>query len=94
MSKTSSVEIGTIVSAQTGRGMVEFSLDGKRAQWDVPKAREILGMLHAAVEAAITDEMLVRFLTEKVGLPKERAVLALRDFRVMRQGSLDTVYPT
>lgn len=94
MAKTSTVEIGTIVSATTRRGMVEFSLNGERTLWDVAKAREILGMLHGAVEAAITDELIVRFLMEKIGLPVDQAVLALRDFREMRQGSPFTVYPS
>lgn len=60
---------------------------------EISKAREIAGMWHGAIEAAITDELLFLFLTTKIGLPAEAAGAALLDFRVMRQGTTDVVYP-
>lgn len=61
---------------------------------DLDKAREVRGMLDGAIEAAVTDGLLMRFLTEKVGLDETRAGAALLDFREMRQGSRKVVYPT
>jgi hypothetical protein len=88
------IEIGTILSARTKEGMVEFTLNSEKTQMDLPKAREVLGMLSAAIEAAVSDQLIYTFLTTKVGLEPEKAVLALRDFRELRQGSRSTVYPS
>lgn len=93
MPKTSSVEIGTILSARTKEGMVEFQLNGERTQWDLAKAREIRAMLDGAIEAAVSDGLIFKFLTDKVGLSEDKAAAALLDFRELRQGSRSTVYP-
>jgi hypothetical protein len=67
--------------------MIQFFLDGELLiQVDVQKARELQRLLGEAADAAISDELLVRFLTEKVKMPIEKAIYALRDFREMRQG--------
>jgi hypothetical protein len=88
------IEIGSILSARTKEGMVEFVLNGQKTQMDLPKAREILGMLSGAIEAAVSDQLLFQFLTgKKIGLPAEAAAAALLDFRELRQGSRETVYP-
>ena len=42
----------------------------------------------------LSDELIHRFLVEKIGLPPERASAALLDFREMRQGSKDRVRPS
>ena len=91
--KTSTVEIGTILSHRTKQGIVEFQLNGEKTQWDLEKAREICGMLHGAIEAAVSDTLIYQFLTEKVGLSEEKAGAALLDFRELRQGSKLVVYP-
>lgn len=91
--KTSTVEIGTILSHRTKEGMVEFSLNGEKTQWDLAKAREIHGMLSQAIEAAVSDTLIHRFLVEKVGLSEDKAARALLDFRELRQGSRETVFP-
>jgi len=91
--KTSTVEIATILSHRTKQGMVEFQLNGEKTQWDLDKAREILAMLSGAIEAAVSDTLIYQFLTTKVGLGEEAASVALLDFRELRQGSRETVYP-
>lgn len=93
MSKTSTVEIASILSHRTKQGMVEFTLNGEKTQWDLDKAREIAGMLQGAIEAALSDGLIYAFLTQKVGLSDEKASVALLDFRELRQGSRETVYP-
>lgn len=86
------LEITTILSSRTREGMVNLSVEGGACQMDIPKAREVQRMLSEAIEAAISDTMLWRFLTDRVGLSEEQAAAALQDFRVIRQGSKDTVF--
>lgn len=88
------IEIGTILSHRTKRGMVELTLNGAKTQMDLDKAREVLGMLSGAIEAAVSDTLIYQFLTTKVGLSDEKASMALLDFRELRQGSRSTVFPT
>ena len=87
------LEIGTILSHRTKQGMVELTLNGEKTQMDLDKAREVLGMLASAIEAAVSDGLLYAFLTTKVGLSEDKAARALLDFRELRQGSRSTVYP-
>jgi len=88
------LEIGSLLSARTKEGMVELVVDGHKVQMDLPKAREVLGMLTGAIEAAVSDQLLFQFLTgPKIGLPPEAAARALLDFRELRQGSRETVWP-
>ena len=89
-----SIEIGTLLSQRTKHGMVEVAVNGERTQMDLDKAREVLGMLSSAIEAAVSDQLIYQFLTEKVGMSDERASTALLDFREMRQGSREVVRPT
>lgn len=88
------IEIGTLLSQRTKHGMVEVAVNGERTQMDLDKAREILGMLAQAIEAAISDQLLYQFLTQKVGLSDEAASAALLDFREMRQGTREIVRPS
>lgn len=85
-----SIEIGSILSQRTKRGMVELALNNESTQMDLDKAREVVGMLQAAIEAAITDELIVGFFTAR-GLSIEDATRLLADFRELRQGSRDVV---
>lgn len=86
------IEIGTILSHRTKEGMVEFVLNGEKTQMDLAKAREVRGMLDGAIEAAVSDTLIYKFLTEKVGMSEDKAAVALLDFRELRQGSRETVY--
>lgn len=93
MSHETRIEIGSILSYRTKQGMVEFQLNGEKTQMDLAKAREVVGMLQGAIEAAVSDTLIYQFLTTKVGLSDEKASMALLDFRELRQGSRQTVYP-
>lgn len=88
------LEVASILSHRTKQGLVEMTLGREKVQMDLTKAREVLGFMHGAIEAAVTDQMLFAFLTEKVGLKPEQASAALLDFREMRQGSRGVVYPS
>ena len=89
------LEIVTILSNRTKEGMVELRLNGELiSQWEVSKAKEIHRMLGEAIEAAISDTLIYRFLREMVGLSDEAASGGLIHFRELRQGSKGTVYPT
>ena len=92
--KLTNLEIGTILSQRTKQGMVELTLNSEKTQMDIAKAKHVCDMLHEAIEAAISDTLIFRFLTEKIGLDENRAAQALLDFREMRQGSKDTVNPS
>lgn len=88
------ITVSTLLSSQTKEGRIDFSLNGELTQMDLGKAREIVGMLQQAIEAAMTDQMLYQFLTERIKLKPEAAAAALVDFRELRQGSRDRVYPS
>jgi hypothetical protein len=98
---TYNIELASIYGAQTQRGLVEMLIrivgddNAKpiKIQMDIAKAKHVADMLVTAIEAAISDELLVRFLTRKVGLHPDAAAAALLDFREMRQGSRETVNP-
>jgi hypothetical protein len=86
------IEVASILSHRTKEGMVELVLNGEKAQMDLAKAREVIGFLQGAVEAAISDQILFAFLTTKVGISEEKASAVLLDFRELRQGSRSPVY--
>lgn len=87
------ITVSTLLSARTKEGRIDFTMNGELTQMDLDKAREVVGMLQHAIEAAISDELLYRFLTEKVGMEPEKASYALIDFRELRQGSREIVRP-
>lgn len=89
-----SIEVGSLLSGRTKEGRVEFVLNGEIAQLDLAKAREVVGMLQGAIEAAVTDQMLYQFLTQTVKLSDEAAGRALLDFRELRQGARGVVHPS
>lgn len=88
-----SITASSLVSSRTKEGRVEFQLNGELVQLDLEKAREVVSMLQGAIEAAVSDALILKFLVEKVGLGEDAAGAALIDFREMRQGSRETVYP-
>lgn len=88
------IEIGSIYGAKTKEGLVELKIDDDAILLTKDKAREIRGMLDTAIESAVSDELLMRFLVGRIGMDERVAVHALKDFRIMRQGSAGVVYPT
>lgn len=87
------VQVASGYGALTQRGFVEFTLNEQRTQMEPKKAREIALMLLEASEAAMSDEIFVALLTDKLGIDPERAGMVLLDLREIRQGSRSTVYP-
>ena len=92
--KLTTIEIGTILSHRTKEGMVEIQINSEKAQLDLAKAREVLSNLAGAVEAAVSDTLIYRFLIEKIGLDEATAASALLDFRELRQGTRGVVFPS
>jgi hypothetical protein len=88
------IELSSLLSSRTKSGLVELSVGHETVQMDIPKARHVLALLSGAIEAAISDELIFRFLHEKMGVSVERAGAALLDFRELRQGSRGTVNPS
>lgn len=93
-SPNTDITVSTLLSSRTHTGRVELAINGELTQMDLDKAREIVGMLQGAIEAAVSDQLIYQFLTSKVGLSDEKASLALLDFRELRQGSRDRVHPS
>lgn len=87
------LEIHTILSNRTKEGMINFKMGDAASQWDISKAKEIHRMLGEAIEAAVSDTLIYKFLTEKVGLSEEKAAMALLDFRELRQGTRGILFP-
>lgn len=87
------ITVSTLLSSRDHTGRIDFTLNGELTQMDLDKAREVVGMLQGAIEAAVSDELMFKFLTQKVGMEHERAAAALLDFRELRQGSRETVSP-
>lgn len=88
------ITVGSLLSAATKEGRVEMAMDGALTQMDLSKAREVVGMLQGAIEAAATDQMLFAFLTSRVGLSPAEAARALLDFRELRQGTRGVAHPS
>lgn len=87
------ITVGTVLSSRTRQGLVELSMNGELTQMDLDKAREVVGMLQGAIEAAVSDQLLYEFLTTRVGMDATGAGAALLDFRELRQGSRAVVRP-
>lgn len=88
------ITVSTLLSSRDHTGRIDFAMNGELTQMDLDKARHVVKMLSEAIEAAISDEFVYKFLTERVGLEPEKAGAALLDFREMRQGSRDIVNPS
>lgn len=93
MSAPRSLTVASILSARTKEGLVELTVDGHAVQMELAKAREVRGMLDGAIEAAVSDELLFKFLTTRIGLSEQAAAAALLDLRELRQGSRGVVFP-
>jgi hypothetical protein len=81
------IYFSTIMGAQTNEGLVEMSLNEHITQLTLDKAREVHRMLGEAIEASVSDWLIMKFFTEKVGFDKDKAARVLMDFRELRHGS-------
>lgn len=92
--KSGEVVIGTILRSQNGHGRIEICVGAEVLQVDVADARKLAASLNDAIEAAISDQLIFKFLTERCGVPAQKAAAGLLDFRKLRQGSRDAVNPS
>lgn len=77
--------ISSVVDANTDQGMVRVALgDQASALLTLDDARAVAAALQAAIEAAVSDAMIFRWVIEKVGVEREQAASLLQDFREMR----------
>src|ERR1700744_3665850 len=67
------------------RGIIRVSWGEKRGQLSIAGPRALAIRLLEAATTAETDELLLAFLTQRIGLPLEPAVAAMRDLREMRR---------
>jgi hypothetical protein len=65
--------------------VVKITWGEKAGQLDIASTRKLAIRLLEAAEAAETDQLYVQWLTTKLDMPLEAAVLVLRDIRAMRQ---------
>lgn len=57
--------VSALLSSATKEGRIELSLNGEVTQMDLDKARHIVTMLQSAIEAAISDQLIYRFLVHR-----------------------------
>jgi hypothetical protein len=87
------ITIGSLLSARTHEGVVEFIVNDERIQFPLDKAREIYLMFGSAIEAATTDQIVYETMRDK-GLPEAAVLSILAELREKRQGAKGTVYPS
>jgi hypothetical protein len=76
----------SIFGAQTRKGLVGLTVgDRKPAYMSPEEARSVAADLLQAATAAETDEVLMRWLMERMGQPIETAAQVLVDLRQMRE---------
>lgn len=94
-SDTDHVSVSAGYGAKSQRGFVELVVNDVLTQMDAAKAREIGLMLIQASEAAISDEIVMKLLREKVGLTDANGLGAiLVDLREIRQGTRGVSHPS
>lgn len=91
---TDAITVSSGYGQKAQRGFVDLTLNETRSQMEPAKAREVGLMLIEAAEAAVSDEIMVKLLRDKVGLDVERAGRVLLDLRELRQGTRGTSWPS
>jgi hypothetical protein len=66
------------------QGIVKLSWGNENGIVDISTARKLAIRILEAATSAETDELYVRWLTTKMNMPLQAAVLVLRDIRNMR----------
>ena len=75
----------SIFGQKERKGLVQLRLEDKEVQMHVDDARDFAISILTAAEAAETDEFLMTFLSDKVGLKDDVSrVQVLKDFRDWR----------
>jgi galactose-1-phosphate uridylyltransferase len=92
--KLDHITISSSYGHKTQKGYVELTLNEQRTQMEPKKAREVGLALLESAEAAMSDEIFVKLLKDKVGIDTERAGLVLIDLREIRQGTRGLSWPS
>ena len=75
----------SIFGAKTRKGLVGLTVGDRKPVYLSPEeARSVAADLLQVATAAETDEVLMRWLTERMDVQDEQAVQVLRDLRKMR----------
>ena len=75
----------SIFGALTRKGLVGLTVGDRKPVYMSPEeARSVAADLLQTATAAETDEVLMRWLQERLDMPDEKAVGVLRDLRAMR----------
>lgn len=90
---TTTIIIGTILSADTKQGIIELDINGQKIQLELDEARALRTMLDGAIEAAISDTLMFAFLTKRMGLSDDKAADVMLEFRELRQGTRSVAFP-
>jgi hypothetical protein len=89
-----SVTVASGRGMKSERGFVELTINDTLTQMDAAKARDVAIMLFQASEAAISDEIFVKFLATAGITTTEAIGGALMALRELRQGTRGIVWPT
>jgi len=88
-SNSTTITISTIVSSKTRKALLQIEWGSEKAQLSVLEARQHALAILEAAEAAHTDELMLKWLQESVGMDEQNAMGALtslRDARVAERG--------
>jgi hypothetical protein len=76
----------SIFGAQTRKGLVGITIGDREPVYMSPEeARSVAADILQAATAAETDEVLMRWLAERLGLDDQQGIQVLRDLRKMRE---------
>lgn len=81
----------SIFGAKTGRGLVQVTEQQSEMNMIISpdEARDLANNLINAAHAAEHDAFLVDFLTDTVGVPREKAILTMLDMRKWRKAQAE-----
>jgi hypothetical protein len=93
--ETDAITVSSGYGTRTQHGFVELTVNEVLTQMDPAKAREIGMMLIEAAEAAISDQIVMTLLRDRVGITDPgRLGPILIDLREIRQGVRGTSWPS
>ena len=91
--ETVALEVATVLTTED-RGLVEIQANGRVLSQLLPtKAHDLALQILKAAEAAISDQVLVVWLGNDLGVDRERRTRMLSDVRTLRHGTRSAVYP-
>jgi hypothetical protein len=87
-SKEGTLWVESLISSNSGDPFVVLSFGNERVQFSPIDARQHAHQVLLAAEAAESDELIVKYFRDKLGLPDDIAIGALADFRQMRKSKV------